>query len=101
MFGVYYTYDTGSLVVNVTDIIILNIGENTQRLVVVLEKFHIGFGGIMTEFEYDIDLDLATINRQIEYKKTIDPYYDPEHARERKAKFYKYQRYERKVNHVS
>ena len=56
----------------------------------------------MTEFnDYDMDLDLVTINRQIEYKKTIDPYYDPEHARKRKAKFYKYQRYEREVNHVS
>lgn len=26
-----------------------------------------------------------------------DPNYDPEHARERKAKFYRYQRYEREV----
>ena len=52
----------------------------------------------MTEFkDYDMDLDLVTINRQIEHKKTIDPYYDPEHARKRKAKFYKYQRYEREV----
>ena len=44
------------------------------------------------DFKCDMDMDLATINRQIEHKKTIDPYYDPEYARKRRVKFYKYQR---------
>ena len=44
------------------------------------------------DFKYDMDMDLATINRRIEHKKTIDPYYDPEYARKRRTKFYNYQR---------
>ena len=49
------------------------------------------------ELPYDMDLDLTTINERIKYRKAVEPYYDPEHARKRKAKFYKYQRYEREV----
>ena len=54
---------------------------------------------MLDDFEWDIDCDLATINRyNIWYKENVDPNHDPEYARKQRAKFGKYQRAESNHN---